>query len=54
MKRPPKKWFKSCVRGVEKSGSAYDPPSVCGDLWHNKMGIEQKREIIREERRKKK
>jgi len=54
-KRPPKRWWNRCVRGVEKSGVAYSPEDVCGDLWHHKLGVEQKRKIVREsERRKKK
>lgn len=47
--------MKSCIRGVEESGTAYDPGSVCGDLWYNKMTVAQKKEAIREsEKRKKK
>lgn len=51
VKRPPKKWFRSCVRGVEKSGTAYDPESVCGSLWHHKLSIGEKRKIVRESER---
>lgn len=52
-KRPPKKWFKSCVRGVEKSGVAYDPQAVCGDLWYHKMSVVQKKEAVRESEKSK-
>lgn len=52
-KRPPKKWFRSCVRGVKKSGSAYDPESVCGSVWYHKLDIKQKKEIIRRSEKRK-
>lgn len=55
VKRPPKKWMKRCVRGVEKSGAAYDPQAVCGSLWHHKMSPAQRTAAVREsEKRKKK
>lgn len=55
VKRPPKRWWKRCVQGVEKSGYAESPEAVCGDLWYHKMSILQKREAVREsEKRKKK
>lgn len=53
-KRPPKRWWKSCIRGVEKSGAAYDPQGVCGDLWYHKMTTEQKMKAVKESERKKK
>lgn len=52
-KRPPKRWWKSCVRGVEKSGMAYDPESVCGSVWYHKMSPAQKREAVRESEKSK-
>lgn len=55
VKRPPKKWMRRCVRGVEKSGAAYDPEAVCGSVWYHKMSVSQKRKAVREsERRNKK
>lgn len=50
-KRPPKRWWKRCVRGVEKSGAAYDPQSVCGDLWHHKLTSVQKKKAVRKSER---
>lgn len=49
-RRPPKKWFDDCVDGVEASGSAADPYSVCGALWHRKMGPKAKARALRAER----
>lgn len=49
-RRPPKKWFDDCVSGVEASGSASDPYSVCGALWHRKMGKKAKAKALRAER----
>ena len=49
--RPPKRWMRRCVRSVEESGSAADPGSVCGALWHHKMSPAKKRDILRHERR---
>lgn len=42
-KRPPKKWFRDCVREVSASGSAIDPQSVCGATWYRKMGPKQRK-----------
>jgi hypothetical protein len=53
-KRPPKKWFKRCTKGVEESGYATDPQAVCGDLWHHKLSDYAKRKIVRESERAKK
>lgn len=52
-KRPPKKWFKDCIKGVKESGGAYDPQAVCGSLWHQKMTDKERREVTREYERKK-
>lgn len=46
-RRPPKKWWRDCVRGVEESGSAVDPESVCGALWYRKMSESQRRAATR-------
>lgn len=48
VKRPPKKWIKSCIRGVRKSGYADDPGAVCGDVWYHKMSTSAKRKAVRE------
>ncbi len=48
-KRPPKKWWYDCVKGVEESGAAYSPESVCGDLWHHKMTKSQRARIVSKE-----
>jgi hypothetical protein len=34
---PPREWWDHCTRGVEKSGSAFNPGDVCGALWFHKM-----------------
>jgi hypothetical protein len=44
--RPPKKWWRSCVAGVEASGSAKErlggPPAVCGAVWRDKTPAEKR------------
>ena len=50
-KRPPKRWWKSCVRKVEKSKYADDPEAVCGSVWYHKMSAAQKRKAVRESER---
>lgn len=52
-KRPPKRWFKSCVEGVEEGGYAEEPKAVCGDLWYNKLTEADRKRITREEEKKK-
>lgn len=47
-KRPTKKWIRSCIRKVEKSGYAEDPGAVCGSVWYHKMSSAAKRKIVRE------
>jgi len=42
-RRPPKAWFRRCVRGVERSGGAYDPQAVCGAQWQRKSEAEKRR-----------
>lgn len=46
MKRPPKKWWKSCTKGVRASGSATDPEKVCGSEWYHKMSKSQKKSAV--------
>jgi hypothetical protein len=48
-RRPPKQWFRDCVRGVKQSGSAADPQSVCGALWYKKMSKAQRRATLKRE-----
>lgn len=51
-RRPPKKWMRDCVAGVEaRSPSAADPGAVCGSLWHHKMSPKSKRAALSRERR---
>lgn len=52
-KRPPKHWWKRCVEGVEESGGAYEPESVCGDQWYHKKTQEEREQITREEESRK-
>lgn len=58
-RRPPKKWFRDCVRGVEASRRrarrtgrrvARDPRAVCGAQWQ-KMSESERRAAVRRERR---
>lgn len=42
-KRPPKKWMRSCIKGVKKSGKAKDPGAVCGSQWYKKMSPAKRR-----------
>jgi hypothetical protein len=42
-RRPPKAWFNRCVRGVKRSGGAYDPKAVCGAQWQRKSEAEKRR-----------
>ncbi len=51
VRRPAKKWWDDCTKGVKKSGSAYSPQQVCGDLWFNKMSEEQRKKAVRESER---
>lgn len=45
-KRPPKKWWKRCVAGVESKGGAIDPAKICGALWFRKMSKADKKIIL--------
>lgn len=51
--RPPKRWIRHCIKGVEKSGGADNPGAVCGDLWWNKKTPKERKQIIKEEESKK-
>lgn len=54
-KKPPKRWWYSCVEGVKKGEYADDPEAVCGNEWyHNKTNKERKKIVKREELRSKK
>jgi len=46
-KRPPKSWWNSCVRGVRKGKSSYNPEAVCGDLWYHKKSQKERIKITR-------
>lgn len=46
-KRPPRKWMKDCVKGVQQSEDVKDPNSVCGSLWYHKMSPADRRAAIR-------
>lgn len=35
-KRPPKSWWKRCVRRVKQAGNAVSPERVCGAAWRDK------------------
>lgn len=35
--RPPKSWWRRCIRGVTDSSTAVVPESVCGGNWYHKM-----------------
>ena len=49
-KRPPKRWWNSCVKGVKDNESATNPEAVCGNEWyHNKTDSERKKIIRKEE-----
>jgi len=50
MKRPPKKWFRRCVRQVKAEGEAIDPKKICGAVWARKTAKEKKRTVKREEK----
>jgi len=53
MKRPPKKWFRRCVRQVKEKGGAIDPKKVCGNVWSRKSEKEKRKTVRKEEKRKK-
>jgi hypothetical protein len=46
-KKPPKQWWNKCIKGVSKSGKAYDPESICGDIWYHKKSKKEKITITR-------
>lgn len=53
-RRPPKKWFRDCVRGAKHRARstgrrARDPAAVCGALWYRKMTEAERRAAVRRE-----
>lgn len=46
-RRPPRGWFRRCMKGVEKSG-ARNPNAVCGSVWYHKLSEADRRRITRE------
>ena len=50
VKRPPKRWFRSCVRKVRARGKARDPAAVCGAQWYHKMSKKAKRKATNRSR----
>jgi len=56
-RRPPKKWFRDCVRGVRagarRSGrSIRDPAAVCGAQWQRLSASRKRAAVRRSERRR--
>lgn len=47
-RRPPRGWFRRCVKGVEKSGEVSNPNAVCGSVWYHKLSAADRRRITRE------
>lgn len=47
-KRPPKHWWKGCVRGVRDSGSAAEPERVCGSIWYHQMSSAQRKRVLKQ------
>lgn len=45
---PPKSWWKKCVEGVERSGSAISAEQVCGSVWFHKLSKKDRERIVRE------
>lgn len=49
--RPPKRWFRSCVKQVSRRiPQVRDPKAVCGSLWHRKASPAAKASAVRRER----
>jgi len=49
-RRPPKRWFSSCVKQVRRTRPRVrDPAAVCGALWHQKAGAAAKRAALARE-----
>lgn len=46
-RRPPRGWFRRCMKGVEKSG-ARNPNAVCGSVWYHKLSQADRNRITRE------
>jgi hypothetical protein len=49
--RPPKKWFRDCVRGVRSRGGARDAEAVCGAVWYHELSPAARRRISRKSER---
>lgn len=54
VRRPAKKWFKRCVKSVEKSGGADNPEAVCASNWYGKTESERRTIVRSEEKSKRK
>ncbi len=52
-KRPPKRWWNSCVKGVKKGKAAEYPEAVCGDEWYHKKNKKERESIVRKEEARK-
>jgi len=51
-KRPPKHWFKRCVKAVKKSSPhVTDPNAICGQTWYHRMSPAAKKRALAEEKR---
>jgi len=50
--RPPRKWMKRCIAGVEKSGGSNPklggPGAICGSVWYHKLTPKKRAEVRRE------
>lgn len=50
--RPPRKWMRRCIAGVEASGGSNPklggPGAICGSLWYRKLSPKKRAEIRRE------
>ncbi len=52
-KKPPRKWFRDCVKGVNKSKSKVtNPEAVCGDIWWHKKTKKERNVIIKKMEKK--
>lgn len=51
-KRPPKHWFKRCVKAVKtRSKRVTNPNKICGNNWHNRMSAASRKKALREEKK---
>ncbi len=53
-RRPPKAWWRGCVKRVDAHGGAIDPRRVCGAVWSRKSGAEKRALTIMAERKRRK